>query len=61
VSYYFDGRQVGGTQATLASGNQPMMIFLTMQACGWDSTNSCDSSTPATLATDVDYVTVWQQ
>jgi beta-glucanase (GH16 family) len=61
VSYYFDGKQVGGTQATLDSGDQPMLMLLTMQACGWDDTNSCGSSTPDTLETDVDSVQVWQQ
>jgi hypothetical protein len=61
VSYFLDGQQVGSTQPTLDSGHQPEFMSLTMQACGWDSTNGCDSTTPDTLELDTDYVTVWQQ
>jgi beta-glucanase (GH16 family) len=61
VTWYVDDVQQGSPQPLWDSGDQQMVMSLTMQACGWDSTNSCDASTPDPLTTEVDYVTVWQK
>ena len=60
VTYYVDDQPIG-TDPLFDSGDQPMYILLTEQACGWDPTNACDASTPNDLVTEVDHVTVWQQ
>jgi len=59
ITWYVDDVSQG-TQPLFDSGDQQMYIALTMQACGWDNTNSCDSSTPDPLVTEVDWVHVWQ-
>jgi hypothetical protein len=61
LTWYVDGVQQGSPQPLFDSGDQLMYLALTMQACGWDSSNACDSSTPAVLETEVDYVDVWQK
>ena len=61
VTWYVDGVQQGSPQPLFDSGDQLMYLALTMQACGWDSSNACDSTTPAVLETEVDYVDVWQK
>jgi len=61
LTWYVDGAQQGSPQPLFDSGDQLMYLALTMQACGWDSSNACDSSTPAVLETEVDYVDVWQK
>jgi len=60
VSYYADGQLIG-SGTLFDSGDQQMYLLLSMQSCGWDSTNSCDASTPNDLRTEVDYVRVWQK
>lgn len=60
VTYYFDD-QVVDTQSVPNSADQQMYLILSMYSCGWDSSNSCDNSTPDTLETDADYVKVWQR
>jgi len=50
-----------GSQPLFDSGDQQMYLALTMQACGWDSTNDCDAATPDPLVTEVDWVKVWQR
>jgi Glycosyl hydrolases family 16 len=60
VTWYVDNvRQ--GSQPLFDSGDQQMYLALTMQACGWDNTNSCTTSTPSPLTTEVDWVHVWQK
>ena len=61
LTWYVDGVQQGSPQPLFDSGDQLMYLALTMQACGWDSSNACDSTTPAVLETEVDYVDVWQK
>jgi chitodextrinase len=61
LTWYVDGVQQGSPQALFDSGDQLMFIALTMQACGWDSTNDCSSTTPDNLVTEVDWVHVWQK
>ena len=61
VTWYVDDVQQGAPQPLWDSGDQRMFISLTMQACGWDSTNACGSTTPNPLETEVDYVDVWQK
>jgi beta-glucanase (GH16 family) len=61
LTWYVDDVQQGLPQALFDSGAQQMFIALTMQACGWDSSNSCTALTPSPLVTEVDYVQVWQQ
>ncbi len=61
ITWYVDGVQQGQPSTLFDSGDQPMYMALTMQACGWDSTNSCTSATPNPLVSEFDYVTVWQE
>ena len=61
LTWYVDGTQQGSPQPLFDSGDQLMYLALTTQACGWDSSNACDSTTPAVLETEVDYVDVWQK
>jgi beta-glucanase (GH16 family) len=61
ITWYVDGVQQGQPSTLFDSGDQPMYVALTMQACGWDSTNSCTSATPDPLVSEFDYVSVWQQ
>ncbi len=61
VTWYVDDVQQGAPQPLFDSGDQQMVMSLTMQACGWDNTNACDSSTPPALVTEVDWVHVWQK
>ena len=61
MRWYVDEAQVGETRNTLPESNQRMYILLTMQACGWDSTNSCTTETLDNLITEVDWVRVWRQ
>jgi beta-glucanase (GH16 family) len=61
LTWYVDDVQQGLPQALFDSGAQQMFMTLTMQACGWDSSNSCTTVTPSVLVTEVDYVRVWQQ
>lgn len=59
ITWYYDDQPVG--RAPLYdSGDQQMYLILSMYACGWDP-NTCDSSTPAVLTTDADYVVAWQK
>ncbi len=57
ITWYIDGQQIG-SGATFDSTNQPMFLLLDMWEGGW--TKSVDSSTPAILTTEVDWVRVWQ-
>ena len=59
--WYVDEAQVGETRHTLPESNQFMYILVTMQACCWDSMNSCTTATPDNLITEIDWVRVWQQ
>jgi beta-glucanase (GH16 family) len=60
INWYVDGVQVLSA-VPFDSADQRMFILLTMQSCGWDSSNSCDSSTADNLVTEVDWVRVWQK
>jgi hypothetical protein len=60
ISFYVDEVPMGSV-SPFDSSDQAMFLVLTMQACGWDATNDCDSSTPNELRTEVDWVKVWQK
>jgi hypothetical protein len=58
VTWYLDGVQTHSAP-TYASDDQAMFILFQMWIGGW--TRGTDSTTPAELSTQVDYVSVWQQ
>jgi len=58
LSWYVDGVQQGASQTLWDSGDQRMFPTLSMQVCGWDSSNSCALQQ---YQTDVDWIRVWQQ
>jgi len=58
ISWYLDGALVGSAP-TYDSTNQPMFILLQMWIGGW--TSGTNSSTPAELKTEVDWVRAWQK
>jgi chitodextrinase len=58
ISWYLDGNLVGSAP-TYDSTNQPMFILLQMWIGGW--TSGTNSSTPAELKTEVDWVRAWQK
>lgn len=58
VQWYVDGQAVMSAP-TYATDDQPMYLLLDMWTGGW--TSDPDGSTPATLDTQVDYVTAWQR
>jgi beta-glucanase (GH16 family) len=58
ITWYLDGRVMTSTPV-YDSTNQPMFLILQMFVGGW--TGGPDSTTPATIETQVDYVQVWQK
>jgi serralysin len=58
ITWYLDGRVMTSTPV-YDSTNQPMFLLLQMYTGGW--TGGPDSTTPATIETQVDYVQVWQK
>jgi beta-glucanase (GH16 family) len=60
IKWYVD-EQLMFTAVPWDSADQKMFLSLTMQACGWDSSNGCGSTTADKLVTETDYVRVWQK
>jgi hypothetical protein len=58
MSWYLDG-QLLHTAPAYDSLSQPMFVILQMYVGGW--TGGTDSTTPAELKTEVDWVRVWQK
>jgi beta-glucanase (GH16 family) len=58
ITWYLDGSKVASAPV-YDSTNQPMFLLLDMWIGGW--TTGVDSTTPAQLVTQVDWVKVWQK
>jgi beta-glucanase (GH16 family) len=58
ITWYLDGRALMSAPV-YDSTNQPMFLLLQMWTGGW--TYNPDSTTPANLETQVDYMQVWQR
>ena len=58
MTWYLDGVQIGTTINTYDSLNQPMHLIFYQWPQSW--TRDTDSTSPAELHTEVDWVRVWQ-